>query len=241
MSSIKQITFDLDDTLWPVHTVINNAERAYFNALQELSPALTQRYTVDEIRKHRWQLLKSQPDLSHNISTWRIVALSNILTEIGYKAKEAQQISQAAFDVFLAERQKVELFDHVDSCLAQLSKQYSLGVLTNGNADVYKMPIAEHFDFAYRAEQYNESKPGLALFNAALAYKNIPAANCLHIGDCETNDIAPAIAVGMRSARADIVAQQQVELGKNEQISPSKADFTFTCWSKLLEEVERLG
>lgn len=240
MTQLKQITFDLDDTLWPVRPVIEKAEQRYFQRIQELIPAFTDVYDLDKIRAHRWQLLKESPELGHNISAWRINALTSILREFGASQSTAQKISEQAFDTFIEARQEVELFDGVERCLETLSKQFSLGVLTNGNADIRKMAIGRHFDFAFRAEELGESKPGLALFHAALKHNKLPAEKCLHIGDCEHNDVAPALAIGMATARVDIIEKQLITQGKKSEHTASLANFRFTDWKDLPELIAAL-
>ena len=46
--SIKLITFDLDDTLWPVDDVIARAEVVYHNFLRQQEPALFTKLSAED-------------------------------------------------------------------------------------------------------------------------------------------------------------------------------------------------
>ena len=76
--------------------------------------------------------------------------------------------------------------------MAELSKKYTLGVLTNGNADIFKLELGGYFDFAYSAEQLNSSKPAPDHFLAALEHSGVTAAEMIHVGDHHEHDIAAA-------------------------------------------------
>ena len=58
--------------------------------------------------------------------------------------------------------------------LELLAQRYTLGALTNGNADIYKTDAAQYFDFAFSAEDMGASKPHPAMFQAALKKPALP-------------------------------------------------------------------
>lgn len=193
---IKVITFDLDDTLWDVAPTLIAAEEAVYRWLGEHSPAVTTRYSPDALRKLRWQLWKNRPDLAHQISQLRIESLQEIMQMAGYDKAIARRQSLAAFEVFIAHRHQVVLFDDVETTLQILHKDYSLGVLTNGNADVKRLGIGQYFDFAFTAQQLNASKPAADHFNAAMQASGASAEQMVHIGDHHEHDIEAALAAG---------------------------------------------
>jgi HAD superfamily hydrolase (TIGR01509 family) len=194
--AIKVVTFDLDDTLWDVAPTLFAAEEAVYRWLDEHAPAVTTRYSPDELRKLRWQLWKNRPDLSHQISQLRIESLQEVMQVVGYDAAIARQQSLAAFEVFIDHRHQVVLFDDVETTLQILHQNYSLGVLTNGNADVKRLRIGQYFDFAFAAEQLNASKPAPDHFNAAMQASGARAEQIVHIGDHHEHDIEAALAAG---------------------------------------------
>jgi FMN hydrolase / 5-amino-6-(5-phospho-D-ribitylamino)uracil phosphatase len=117
----------------------------------------------------------------------------------GYAHEEAHSGAQQAFDVFLLERHKVVLYEEALGVLELLARRYTLGALTNGNADIYKTDAAEYFDFAFLAEDIGVSKPHPDMFQAALKQAGVPAQEIIHVGDDPEHDIRGARDMGMHT------------------------------------------
>ncbi|MGB1141477.1 MAG: HAD family hydrolase, partial [Halioglobus sp.] len=101
--------------------------------------------------------------------------------------------------VFLRERHKVELYEVALGVLETLSRDFCLGALTNGNADIYKTDAGEYFDFAFLAEDIGAAKPHPDMFEAALAEAGVQAREVIHVGDDPEHDVRGAIDAGMYS------------------------------------------
>lgn len=196
MPSIKTITFDLDDTLWDLKPVLIGAENTCFDWLCQRAPELQAQFDLKSFMKFRMGIYHQQPELAHQISDLRKVSVALALEQLGYSPAEAKQISLQAFDLFLAARHQVTLFDGVEALLAQLKTKYRLGALTNGNADIRKLPISHYFDYAFSAEQLNASKPAPDLFLAALKTCQAEPQELIHIGDHIEHDIQGAVDAG---------------------------------------------
>ena len=139
---IKLITFDLDDTLWDVRPALQKAEAAQWQWLQRRYPALALSASDPTLNERRRDLIAQQPDLMHNISRFRQTFVTNLLIDAGIAVKEAKEASDAAFAAFMAHRNDVGLFAEAAPVLKVLSEKYVIGALTNGNADVYRTPLA---------------------------------------------------------------------------------------------------
>ncbi|MBB3048429.1 putative hydrolase of the HAD superfamily [Litorivivens lipolytica] len=226
--SIKLITLDLDDTLWPVDDVITRAEAIYYDFLCKQAPELFTKLDKEDLRNYRLQHLKKHPELQHDISRWRLDSLSCQLQEAGLNAVQAQQLSEQSFEVFLEARQDVALFPHAEQVLAELSGKYRLIAVTNGNADVNRMPIGPYFFGAFRAEDLKISKPAPELFEAALEAAGVTAAQTLHIGDDPYYDIEPAMALGMHTLQACIT-------DKHPATGPA-----FSDWRQVPRQIQQL-
>ena len=196
--TLRLITFDLDDTLWDVGPVLDNAEAGLLAWLAEHAPVLGAE--ADERLQHskRW-VLEQDPTLKGRISELRRRTLHHGLLAAGYGDARAAQLAEAAFQHFLAARQQVSLFPEVLPTLQQLGRQFRLGVLTNGNADVQRIGIAGYFHFAFSAEELGVSKPDPRAFQAVLEHAEVPAHAAVHIGDHPRDDIQGAQAAGMRA------------------------------------------
>ncbi|NQD91361.1 HAD family hydrolase, partial [Pseudomonas sp. CrR25] len=77
--------------------------------------------------------------------------------------------------------------------------RFQLGVITNGNADVRRLGLADYFQFALCAEELGVGKPDPKPFCEALARAGVAAEHAVHIGDHPSDDIAGAQAAGLRA------------------------------------------
>lgn len=195
-NNIKVITFDLDDTLWHVKPVLIKAEEIVFNWLSERAPKVSDQFSAESFRDWKWDLYKKQPNLTNKISQMRIFSVEQVLLYVGYEKKIATQYAAESFEIFLDARHQVTLFDEVLPLLKALHGRYSLGVLTNGNADVNRLDIGKLFDFSFSAEQLNASKPAADHFEAAQKTSGAKASEIIHIGDHIEHDVVGARLAG---------------------------------------------
>jgi putative hydrolase of the HAD superfamily len=196
--TLRLIIFDLDDTLWDSPPVLLSAEAALQRWLDQYAPALGGD-AGPRIRANRQWLLEQDPTLKIRISALRQQALQRSLQQAGYAAAQAVELAAGAFAHFLAARQQVELFPEVRPTLERLAGQFTLGVLTNGNADVQRIGIAGYFRFAFSAEQLGVSKPDPRAFHAVLQQAGVAAGQAVHIGDHPRDDIHGAQTAGLRA------------------------------------------
>jgi putative hydrolase of the HAD superfamily len=197
--TITVVTFDLDNTLWDVEPALLRAEDAQRDWLLAHRPGAIERFDHDGLWEFKQQVWRRHPELAHHVSQMRIRMLYELQLGAGYSGSEAQAGAEAAFAVFLAERHRVELYEEALEVLEALAGEYTLGALTNGNADIYKTDAAEYFDFAFLAEDIGASKPAPDMFHAALNRAGVPAGQIVHVGDNPEHDIRGAQAVGMRT------------------------------------------
>lgn len=197
--AISVITFDLDNTLWDVEPVLLRAEEAQRQWLLEHRPGAMEAFDHDALFTFKQSVWKRHPHLLHHVSQMRIQMLYELQIAAGYPELEARSGAQQAFDIFLAERRKVTLYEEALGVLEQLAQRYTLGALTNGNADIYETDAAEYFDFAFLAEDIGASKPHPDMFLAAVNQAGVEAAEIVHVGDDPDHDVRGAREVGMRT------------------------------------------
>ena len=160
---IAALTFDLDDTLWPCSPVIMGAEKVFYEWLSRHCPAVTQTYSMESLRDQRRALLTAQPELSNDVTEWRLEGTRRVLAEHMIDTNLADE----AVRVFVKARQNVEFFPDVKQGLQQLSFHYRLGALTNGNADLAAIGIGHLFDSTLYATLQLPAKPALDMFRKA--------------------------------------------------------------------------
>ena len=193
---IQAITIDLDDTLWPVWPTIPHAEDRLRDWLQVHAPAALPS-AQDRAQQRRWreQVHEQHPERLHDLGFLRTEQIRLMLAHVGAPTA----LAEAAFEVFLAARQQVRLFDDVAPAMAQLAARYPVVALSNGNADVHRVGIGHWFRDALSAHQVGVAKPHRRMFELAAERAGVPMHAVLHIGDDIELDVRAAQAHGMRA------------------------------------------
>ena len=191
-SSITTLSFDLDDTLYYNEEVIQLAEQAQFDAVcQHVPEAKLEgiQYWIDL----KWQVLKQNPDLCHDVTQWRTMVISTGLENFGVKGDKNRVLTQKVFDVFYLARSNFKVPQQTFDVLTQLKQKFRLIAVTNGNADFERIGLAPYFEGYYRAgERGTRMKPFADLLELATNDFNIELSSILHIGDNVSTDVKAA-------------------------------------------------
>ncbi|AOZ12960.1 HAD family hydrolase [Pseudomonas lundensis] len=228
--TIELITFDLDDTLWHTAPVIMRAEETLRQWLAVNAPDVgaLEPGTFQAIRE---QVLSEHPHLKHRISALRRHVLFHALREAQYA--DAHALADAAFEVFIEARHALEVFPQVEPMLAVLARDYALGVVTNGNADVRRIGLGHHFRFVLCAEDIGIAKPDARLFHEALSRGGVKAGAAVHVGDHPGDDIAGAQQAGLRAV--------WFNPGGNIWEGDTRPDAEIGCLSELPQVLKHFG
>lgn len=205
MGELKLITFDLDDTLWPVEEVIRRAERQCHGWILERHPELQEVLSVARIRAMRDSLLKEKPGYLHNLTALRRDTLARVFREAGFCSAEAAKLADQAFRVFHDARNEVVFFPGAVDVLEALADSYLLGALSNGNADLKRIGIHDLFAFHHSAESVGRRKPEPDMFHAALKSARARPEQALHIGDHPLEDVDAARRHGFDAIWANLL------------------------------------
>ena len=237
MPRLRVITFDLDNTLWNVRTVIGGAERRLVAWLEAETPdaAAVYRNSAD-LMDLRSRLVAEQPQLAHDISRLRQVILQHVMLEAGYGKAQARQLAAQAFDLFLEARHDIEYFDGALSALAKLSRRYTLGSLTNGNADPKRLKLDRYFSFSFCAADVGASKPAPDMFAATLRHAGAAPHEVAHIGDHPIDDIAAAADLGLHTVWFNGPVQQEMR----DAPATAPATVEITHLDELLDAVAQI-
>ena len=193
---IKMITFDLDDTLWDNKPTITNAEIETRKWIESRVGSINWG-DLNDFLLLREALIKKDESIAWDISKLRIEIFKEKMKGLG-SPYDIQKLAEDAFDFFLKKRHEIKLFPGVEDVIKNLSKNYTLGVLTNGNADIYKLNIGKYFKFSISSLEAQDSKPNKSHFELAKNYHlNITYNEMLHIGDHQINDILGAHVLGI--------------------------------------------
>ena len=193
--SIGCVTFDLDDTLWDVRPALERAEGAFLEFIDRHLPRITARHDAQSLASHRQEHYRRHPQHAHDVTFMRKHWLAEIAKSFGY----GTELVEPAFRAFLEARNRVELYEWARPCLEALSSRFTLGAITNGNADVHCIGIGHYFDFVVTPAEAGVAKPDPEIFRTALAAAGTEAALSVHVGDDPERDVLGASAVGMRT------------------------------------------
>ncbi len=197
--TIQCIAFDLDDTLWECHPVIMRAEHRFYKWLQAYYPNISQKYSEAELVTHRMAFMQSHPDNRHDLTYLRKHWMMQLANEVDQKLKHDDSFIENGFEVFWLARNEVTFFDDTLDILEQLSKRYSLGVISNGNADVHHIGIGHLFDFVLSSETAGVSKPHPNIFEQALNLSSATKEETVYVGDDPKRDIIGAHSAGIHA------------------------------------------
>lgn len=195
--TLQALTLDLDDTLWPVWPTIRRAEAAVQAWLLQRAPATVAMHDAAAMRGLRAAVALDRPDWAHDLSALRRETIRRALAAAG----DDPTLAEPAFEVFFAERQRVDLYDDVLPALARLAARWPIVALSNGNADVQRVPgLGRHFHAAVSARELGVGKPAPVAFLHACQRAAAEPARTLHIGDDPSLDIDGALEAGLQAA-----------------------------------------
>ena len=110
-TTIRLITFDLDDTLWDVRPALEAAEDAQWSYLNARYPSFALAATPrEELSRLRQVLLAERPELIHRISLFRQAFIEQLLRHHGVPDEEAVSAASEAFAAFISRRHDVTLY-----------------------------------------------------------------------------------------------------------------------------------
>jgi len=194
---IRAITLDLDDTLWPIWPTIARAEAALQTWLAQHAPATaTLCAAPGALREVRLHMNTHRPDLAHDMTALRRESIRLMLTRSG----DDPALAEPAFEIFFDARQRVEFYDDALPALEFLSSRFPVVALSNGNADVHRVGIGQHFCAAFSARTLGVGKPDVRMFQAGARAAGVDPAAVLHIGDDAQLDGVGALDAGMQMA-----------------------------------------
>lgn len=227
---IRAVTLDLDDTLWAIAPAIVRAEQRMDDWLRRHFPAVATRWSIPRLRELRDRVAAEHPELAHDFSAQRRLSLRHAFGDsLGADHHAIDDGVEAAFVEFQHGRHEIEPYPEVLDALARIAARVPLAALTNGNADLERLRMAQHFQFSLNAREFGRAKPDAAIFHAACERLGLAPSSVLHAGDDLDADVRGAHAAGLTSAWID-------RHGKIEP--PAEAHLHFGCLGALADWIE---
>lgn len=187
--AVKVISFDLDDTLWDNTGVIEKCEKETYDFLCKKHPPFAEHYSQESLLRISEQLIIEGEPHFDNMTTLRKAVLKHALIET---AGDLNLVNQA-FAVFYYWRNQVVIPDITYKLLENLSKNYSLYAVSNGNSNLYWLGLMQYFEKHYIAGVDGRAKPSAEMLHRICEQKNIQPEELLHVGDNHETDIQSSI------------------------------------------------
>ena len=198
-ATIRAITFDLDDTLWPFAPIGERIETALHAWFIEHSPRTAERFPIEDMRKLRERVFAEFPQHAHDLGLLRRLTIERALKESG----DDPALASAAYAIFFRERNRVDFYPDALDGQQRIAARLPVAALTNGNADLAAIGIAGLFRFQLGAREYGAAKPDAGLFHEACHRLGFAPSEILHVGDHPHIDVAGAAAAGLRTCWID--------------------------------------
>ncbi len=229
--TIQAITFDLDDTLWPIAPVIDKANQMVVQWLLENAPRFIETYGEQPFKTLQQQVLAESPTLINSMTQLRMAMLERGFATTHYANPKA--LAKAAFAVYYQWRHCVVFYPGAIEQLQQLHSRYRMGSISNGNADIHKTGLGQWFEFGLSADTIGSPKPEPALFQCAMEYFNLQSKHIIHVGDNPIADIYGAQRMGMATIWVNLDNQSWPP-----ELNPAAAEINHL--SELSEAVEKI-
>lgn len=193
---------------------IISAENKLYEWLQVNYPLITNRYSMTSMMGMRVDFMRQHPALKVDLSKMRQLFLGHLAQLCHYPP---QPLINDGFAVFMAERNTVNFYTDAIPALKQLSKNFTLATISNGNANVYETAAAKYISYAINAADVQKAKPDPKMFKVIELQSGFSAHQCLYIGDTYEHDIR-----GAKNAQWQCiwVNREQKEWAQNQGEAP---------------------
>jgi putative hydrolase of the HAD superfamily len=195
LATIRALTLDLDDTLWPIAPAIASAEVVLHRWLAEHAPATAARFPIVALRAQRDEVARLQPAIAHDFSAVRRESLRQALVLSG----DDERLAEGAFEVFFAARHELEFYPEVTEAVRRLAARYPLLALSNGNAEIGRTSLAPWFRGGLSARELGFGKPDPRIFHEACRRLGCAPDEVLHVGDDLALDVLGAKSAGLQT------------------------------------------
>jgi FMN hydrolase / 5-amino-6-(5-phospho-D-ribitylamino)uracil phosphatase len=197
--SIRAVTLDLDDTLWPCEPTLLRAERLTLEWLTQRAPEVIAPWSIERLRERRMAIYAARPELGRDFVTIRRLALQEVFRGAGADDAQSAPVIEGSLEIYMAARNQVELYPEVLACLERLSKQYRIASLSNGNACLVQIGLDHLFHSRVAAHSHGASKPDPALFHIACRELDCAPEEVVHVGDDIELDVRGARGAGLHA------------------------------------------
>lgn len=248
------ITFDLDDTIFPVGPVVGDANKALFQHLKDLGCETTQDEYLGTTKEIRNELAKENKAITY--TELRKRAIRRTLQKCFPDDQIEDSVVSNSYDIWEEHRHiaaETHLYHDTVAMLQELKAKYPdavIGAITNGKGNPLKMPSTkEYFDFCVSGEDddvFPLRKPSEGIYQVALkrfesliqerGNENDQENTCwIHVGDDLANDVGASAKCGAKAVWVDLLGEEYSQTASKRD--PSKPQPSWSTATK--EELEK--
>jgi putative hydrolase of the HAD superfamily len=239
LDGLKAIFFDLDNTLCNYSA---GWESAKAHGIQAAYEVLRERHREIDFSEWQQAFRKATEEVSHY---WEQPAQKGVLVglertgrALGHLglARGEEWISTLTQTFYAAVLEHLELYPDADETLRLLRTRFTLGIITNGPADIQRakierLELSQRVDHVFISGELGIAKPDPKIFQRALELAEVEAHESLFVGDSPETDIAGAKEAGVWAAWINCKGLPHVE--------SDEADFVIESLDELIDLVDR--
>jgi putative hydrolase of the HAD superfamily len=153
--------------------------------------------TVEEMIRIRDEVAEELKNKVINLREIRLRAFERTLEYVGAGDKG---LSEDLTRFYLTHRSGgADLYSETKEVVEKLSKDYRLGLISNGYTDPEGFGLGKYFDFVVFSHEHGIAKPDPGLFKIALDKGGCLASETIHVGDSLEDDIYGAKLAGIKN------------------------------------------
>jgi HAD superfamily hydrolase (TIGR01549 family) len=176
---ITNLSFDGDNTLWDFEKVMRHSLEHVRRELR-LSHQ-TEEITVNEMIHIRNDVATSLQGKITNLEEIRLEAFRETLRR---NDVHDDALAKKLNALYLEHRfEDIELFPDVSSAFKALSRDFRLGLLSNGNCYPERCGLKDVFEYVAFSQDHGVEKPHKRIFEITLAEAKCRSEEMMHIGD----------------------------------------------------------
>jgi len=215
---IKWLFFDIDNTLFDS---TRSAEQSRKNAIRAMISAGLKAKEEPAYEKLKIIIEEQGSNYEHHF---------NELVEFYNKEEKRRIVAAGVVAYHNTTREYLVPFEGVSETLTELSKNYKLGIISNGLGvkqweKLIRLGLSKFFDLAMISEEIGIEKPDKMIFEEGLEKAGCKAGEAVMVGD-KKDDLKPAKEIGMHTVSV------------NSQV---RADYNIKEFRELLGVVKKLG
>lgn len=182
--NLKVISFDLDNTLYNNHPILQKSEKLFEAFLKQEFKLQGKTFSRNAYDKIQNKLIISGNLDYENLTYLRQETLLSICCELD----NTKEIVPQALAIFLKARSNILITNDIEKMLNRLSEKYILVSVTNGNCNVSKLSISPFFSRNYSPSLGFRAKPNPEMLLQIMSDYNLKNNEILLVGDSKEKD-----------------------------------------------------